>query len=81
MFSTGLSSGAFAGSGSRVMLSGTTSLLGLMPAGLIEQQHGMSPRRDRLRDLRQMQRHGLGRAARQHQAGAFALAGQIAPKM
>ena len=44
-----------------------------MPAGLIEQQHRMSPRRDCLGDLGQMERHGLGRAARQNQAGAFAL--------
>jgi hypothetical protein len=37
-----------------------------MPAGLIEQQHGMSPRCDCLGDLRQMERHGLCRAARQN---------------
>ena len=33
----------------------------------------MSPRRDCLGDFRQMERHGLCRAARQNQAGAFAL--------
>jgi hypothetical protein len=40
---------------------------------LIEQQNCMMAGRDRLRDFRQMERHGLGRAARKHQAGAFAL--------
>ncbi len=43
-----------------------------MPAGLIEQQHGVATRFDRLGDLRQMQRHGGGVAARQHQAGRSA---------
>jgi len=33
----------------------------------------MAARRDGLRDFRQMQGHGLGRAAREHQAGCFAL--------
>ena len=44
-----------------------------MPTGLIEQQHRMSPRLDGLGDFRQMERHGLCRAARQNQAGAFPL--------
>ncbi len=44
-----------------------------VPARLIEQQHRMRAWRHGLRDLGQMQRHGLGRAARQHQAGGFAL--------
>ena len=39
-FSTGLSSGHFAGSGSSVMLAGMTSPADV-PAGLIEYQHGM----------------------------------------
>jgi hypothetical protein len=43
-----------------------------VPARLIEQQHRMCPGRHGLRDLDQMQRHRLGRAARQHQAGGFA---------
>jgi hypothetical protein len=51
-----------------------------VPAGLIEQQHGMSPRRDCLGDFRQMQRHGLCRAARQNQARAFPLGRADRPK-
>ena len=47
---------------------GNGELVGEMPAGLIEQQHGMATRLDRLGDLRQMQRHRGGVAARQHQA-------------
>ena len=44
-----------------------------VPAGSVEQQHHVSPGRHSLRDLGPMQGHGLGRAALQHQAGAFAL--------
>jgi hypothetical protein len=43
-----------------------------VPARLIEQQHRVTARRDGLRNLGQMQRHRLGRAARQHQAGGLA---------
>ena len=46
-----------------------------MPSGLIENDDAMGPRFDDLGDLRQVQRHGLGVAARQHQAGALALPG------
>jgi hypothetical protein len=51
---------------------GNGELVGEMPTGLIEQQHGVAARFDRLGDLRQMQRHGGGVAARQHQAGGSA---------
>ena len=43
-----------------------------MPARLVYQDEGMSPGLNRLRDLVQVQRHPLGRAARQHQASALA---------
>ena len=52
-----------------------------MPAGLVEQHHGMGAGRHGLRDLGQLQAHGLGGAAGQDETGALALAGQIAPKM
>src|SRR3954464_3749624 len=44
-----------------------------MPARLVYQDEGMSPGRNRLRDLVQVQGHPLGRAARQHQASALAV--------
>ncbi len=46
-----------------------------MPSGLIENDDGMGPRFDDLRDLLQVQRHGVGVAARQHQARALTLSG------
>ena len=72
MFSTGLSSGDFGGSGIRVMLSGMVELLREVPAGLIEQQHGVGTGRHRLGDFRQVQGHRVGVAARQDQAGGGA---------
>jgi hypothetical protein len=44
-----------------------------MPSRLVEQHHSMSPRRDRLRDLREMQAHALARAAGQDQARTLAV--------
>ena len=44
-----------------------------MPARLVHQDKGMRPGCNRLRDLLQVQRHPLGRAARQHQASALAV--------
>ena len=46
-----------------------------MPSGLVEKDDGMGPRFDGLRDFRQVERHGLGVAARQHQARALAFLG------
>src|SRR5881275_2712551 len=69
MFSTGLSSGDFGGSGIKVILLGTVELGGKVPAGLIEQQNSMGSRRHRSGDLGQMQSHGGGIAARQNKAG------------
>jgi hypothetical protein len=43
-----------------------------MPAGLIEQQNGVSARLDRPGDFREMQRHGSGVAERQDEAGCGA---------
>src|SRR3954463_16346488 len=47
--------------------------LRLMPARLVHQDKGMRPGGNRLGDLVQVQRHPLGRAARQHQASALAV--------
>ena len=44
-----------------------------MPARLVHQDKGMRAGCNRLRDLLQVQRHPLGRAARQHQASALAV--------
>ena len=44
-----------------------------MPTGLIDQQHGMSTRRDGFGDLFEMQVHRLGIAGRQNQGRALAL--------
>ena len=44
-----------------------------MPARLVHEDEGMGARRDRLRDLVQVQGHALGRAAGQNQASAFAV--------
>jgi hypothetical protein len=53
------------------MLSGMTSRL--VPAGLVEQDDSVSPGRDGLRDLGQVQGHGVCRAARQDQSSPLAL--------
>jgi hypothetical protein len=46
-----------------------------MPAGLIDQQHGVRSRRDLGGDLGEMQVHRLGVAARHDQSRAFAVLG------
>ena len=46
-----------------------------MPAGLIEQQHGMRTGGDFGCDLIEMKLHGFAVAGRQHQAGAGAVFG------
>lgn len=46
---------------------------GAMPSGPIEEQHGMSARRDGGRDFRQMQGHAFGIAPRQHECCALTL--------
>jgi hypothetical protein len=51
---------------------GDRELVGEMPAGLIEEQHGMGAGFDRLRDFRQVQCHSSGIAARQDQTGGGA---------
>lgn len=55
-------------------------LLGRVPAGLIEQQHGVRARRDRFGDLGQMQVHRLGGTAGMTSPAPVPRAGQIAPK-
>jgi hypothetical protein len=52
-----------------------------MPAPLVEQQNGIASGRHNLGDLGQMQRHGLGRAARQHQPAPLHCIRQIVSKM
>ena len=44
-----------------------------MPAGLIDEEHGVGARRDGLCDLGEMQVHRLGVASGQDQGGALAL--------
>jgi hypothetical protein len=51
-----------------------------MPARLVNEDEGMRARRDRLRDLGQVQGHALGRAAGQNQARAFALSRTDSPE-
>ena len=46
-----------------------------VPASLVDQEHGMSPWRDRLGDLEEMQVHCFGVASRQDQGRALALLG------
>jgi hypothetical protein len=52
-----------------------------MPAGLIEQQHGVATRFDRLGDLRQMQRIAAVLQRGSTRPAAVPRAGQLAPKM
>ena len=80
-FSCGLSSGHLAGSGTMVMLSGTTRSVGEMPAGLIDKQRCVPPGRDLCRDFCQVQGHRLGVAAGQDEAAALPSLGQMAPKI
>jgi hypothetical protein len=44
-----------------------------MPARLVEQNHGMGAGRHGVRNLGEVQGHGLARAAGQDQTGALAL--------
>jgi len=58
-----------------------------MPAGLVEQQHGVRTGRDRGRDFSKVKRHALGIAAGQHEPRrpfgmlrtGFPSVGQMAP--
>ena len=68
MFSWGLSSGERGGSGRSVMLPG--EVFGAVPSGLIEDQNGVSVRRDLGSDLVEMKLHGFGVAGRQHEGCA-----------
>lgn len=54
---------------------------GEVPAGLIQQKDGMGAWVDLGCDLFQVLVHGMAVAVGHDQAGALALAGQIAPKM
>ena len=68
---------------------GDIELVGEVPAGLVEQQHGMGSRRHRSGDFCQMQRHRSDVAARQSlprrrpgmRPAAVPWAGQMAPKI
>ena len=80
MFSTGFSSGAIAGSGTTVTLAGTFSLHETCQPVWSSSSRALAARRHGLRDFGQIQRHGLGRAARQHQVGGFALCRAGRPK-
>ncbi len=77
-FSLTLSSGHLAGRGSRVMLGGTSSPAGEMPARLIQQQHGMATGADHGGDLGQVQAHPPGCCTK---AAPLPSCGQTAPKM
>lgn len=46
-----------------------------VPSGLIDEQHRVSPRRYRVRDLGQVEVHGVGVAVGQHQSRALAILG------
>ena len=70
MFSWPLSSGARGGSGISVMLLGTLSNFGAMPAGLIEEQDRVRTGGDLGRDLIEMELHGFAVAGWQHQSGS-----------
>ncbi len=52
---------------------GDSQLRREVPAGLIQEENCMGSGRDGLRDLGQVQGHGLGGAARQDEAGSLAL--------
>ena len=73
-FSCGFSSGHFAGNGISVMLGGTMSLPE-MPAGLIDEQHGVRARRDLGGDFGQVQVHRFGVAPGQDEGRALAVLG------
>ena len=60
---------------------GNVELVGHVPAGLVDHQHGMGAGRDMPGDFRQMQVHRVGVAFGQDERGALAVLGQIAPKM
>ena len=71
MFSTGLSSGDWQRHEPDVVWDG--KLRRDMPSGLIEKNERVSARRDRKRDFRKMEGHGLGVAGGQDEPGAFSL--------
>ena len=79
VFSTGLSSGDFGGSGIKVIV-GDVELGRKVPAGVIEQQNSMGSRRHRSEDLGQMQRHAGGIAARQNKTGGDPLGWASGPE-
>src|SRR5262249_25898247 len=69
MFSCALSSGLLGGSGSIVMLAGSMSLSGCVPAGLVEQDDSVRTRHDVARNLVQMLLHGPTIGVRKDQRG------------
>ena len=75
MFSCGLSSGHLAGSGIQGDVGGNLQAAGKTPSGLIEEDGGVSVRRNLRGDLGEMQVHRLGVATRHDERRAFALLG------
>ena len=75
MFSCGLSSGHLAGSGIQGDVGGNLQAAGKTPSGLIEEDGGVSVRRNLGGDLGEMQVHRLGVATRHDERRAFALLG------
>src|SRR3954468_5304019 len=73
MFSTGFNSGARAGSSTSVRLSGTTRSLARVPSGPVHQHDPMGSGSHGLRDLGQVQAHGLRVASGQDQGRALTL--------
>ena len=67
--------GAFGWQRDDADIAGHLELSGHVPARLIHQHDGVSPRRDGERDFGEMQRHGLGVAERQDQPGTLAKLG------
>jgi hypothetical protein len=75
VFSTGFSSGDFAGSGRSVTLLGNWQLGRGVPTGLIEQHDGVRAGCHGLRYLLDVQGHGVRVAAGQDEAGRLGLGG------
>jgi len=72
MFSTGLSSGVHDGSQISVMFFGRRGLVGGVPAGAVEEQHGVGASGGGSADLVEMGLHRLGVGERHRQGGADA---------
>jgi hypothetical protein len=72
-FSTGLSSGDFGDRAMMVTLGRNDEARRHVPAGLIDQEHGVRAGRNGLSDLDEMQVHRLGIAGGQDQGCTFAL--------